>query len=132
VKLSLKDGKVVPEKLWEQELPGDVISSPLMAGGILYVATAGPLELLALNARSGELLFEKELDLAANLYPSLALAAGRLYLSNDEGEMLVLEPGRVYKELRHNRLPAGSGASPAFAGSQVFLRGGEFLYGVGR
>ncbi len=127
VKLSIKDGKIVPVKLWEQELPGDVISSPLLAGGMLFVATAGPVELLALNVKTGELIFEKELDLAPNLYPSLALAGGRLYVSNDEGETLVLEPGPVYKELRHNRLPAGSGASPAFAGSQLFLRGGDSL-----
>jgi outer membrane protein assembly factor BamB len=127
VKLALKDGKIVPEKLWEQELPGDVISSPVLAGGMLYVATAGPVELLALNAKTGELILEKELDLAPNLYPSLSLAGGRLFVSNDEGETLVLEPGPVYKELRHNRLPAGSGASPAFAGPQLFLRGGETL-----
>jgi outer membrane protein assembly factor BamB len=129
--LGLKDGKIVAEKLWEQELPGDVISSPLLAGGILFVATAGPVELLALNARTGEVLLEKELDLATNLYPSLALAGGRLYLSNDQGETLVLEPGHVYKELRHNRMLQGSGASPAFAGPHLFLRCGETLTCIG-
>jgi outer membrane protein assembly factor BamB len=131
VALALKDGKLVPQKLWEQELPGDVISSPVLAGGLLFIATAGPVELLALNGRTGELIVEKEWDLAANVYPSLALAGGCLYGSNDAGETLVLEPGPVYKELRHNRLPQGSGASAAFAGPQLFLRGGEFLYCIG-
>jgi len=103
----------------------------VLVGGLLWVATAGPVELLALNAKTGEVLLEKELDLAPNLYPSLALAAGRLFVSNDEGETLVLEPGPVYKELRHNRLLQGSGASPAFNGSHLFLRSGDSVFCIG-
>jgi len=131
VRVALKDGKVVSEKLWEQELPGDVIASPVVAGGMLFVVPAGSPEYRVLDAKTGDVLLEKELDLAPNLYPSLALAGGRLYLGNDEGEMLVLEPGRAYKELARNRLPEGSAASPVFAGGHLFLRGGEFLYCIG-
>ena len=98
---------------------------------MLFVATAGAAELRVLNARTGEELLSKELDLSPNLYPSLALAGGRLYLGNDEGETLVLEPGTVYKELRRNKLPAGSGASPAYAAANLYLRAGEFLYCLG-
>jgi outer membrane protein assembly factor BamB len=128
VKLSLKDGRLFTRKLWEQELPGDVISSPVIAGGKVFVVPAGFADYRVLDAATGEVLLEKELDLASNLYPSLALAGGRLYVGNDQGEMLVLEPGNAYKELGHNRLPEGSAASPVFSGPRLFLRGGEYLY----
>jgi outer membrane protein assembly factor BamB len=132
VKLAWRDGRIVPRVVWEQELPGDMIASPIIAGGMLFAVPAGSADYRVLNAATGEILLEKELDLSSNIYPSLALAGGRLYLGNDQGDMLVLDPGPVYKELQHNRLPEGSAASPAFAGPDLFLRAGAFLYCVSR
>ncbi len=131
VRLAFADGRIRPEKLWEKDLPGDVISSPILWDGMLFVATSGPPTYCVLNAATGEVLLQKDLDLDPNLYPSLALAGKHLFLGNDKGDMLVLEPGRAYKEIRHNDLPDGSGASPAFAGPHLFLRGGELLYCIG-
>jgi outer membrane protein assembly factor BamB len=131
VKLSRAGGKLRAEKLWEQELPGDIISSPLFRDGMLFVVPSGSSEFRVLNAATGEVLREKDLDLTPNLYPSLALAGAHLFLGNDKGEMLVLEPTREAKLLHHNELPAGSGASPVFSGSHLFLRGGDLLYCVG-
>ncbi|MBI3856150.1 MAG: PQQ-binding-like beta-propeller repeat protein [Planctomycetes bacterium] len=131
VKLSLADGKLKAEKLWEQELPGDVIASPVLKDGMLFVVPSGSAEYRVLNAATGEVLLEKSLDLSPNLYPSLALAGRHLFLGNDQGEMLVIEPGREFKQLLKNNLPEGSGASPAFAGPHLFLRGGEILYCIG-
>ena len=130
VQLTLKDGKVASRTVWEQDLPGSIISSPVLAGGMLFVVPSGAAEYRVLNAKTGEVLLEKELDLAANLYPSLALAGGHLYLGNDQGDMLVLDPGRVYKELQHNRLPEGSAASPVFADADLYLRAGDSLYSL--
>jgi len=131
VKLSLADGKLKADKLWEQELPGDVISSPILKDGLLFVVPSGSPEYRVLNAATGEVVLEKGLDLAPNLYPSLAAAGKYLFLGNDRGEMSVLELGRDFKLLRTNELPEGSGASPVFAGSHLFLRGGAILYCIG-
>ncbi|HVR85419.1 MAG TPA: PQQ-binding-like beta-propeller repeat protein, partial [Planctomycetota bacterium] len=132
VQLAWREGKIVPRVVWEQELPGDMIASPVIAGGMLFTVPAGSADYRVLHAATGEILLEKELDLSSNVYPSLALAEGRLYVGNDQGDMLVLDPGRVYKELQHNRLSEGSAASPAFAGPDLFLRAGAFLYCVSR
>src|SRR6185503_383352 len=131
VKLSLADGKLKADKLWEQELPGDVISSPILKDGMLFVVPSGSPEYRVLNAATGDAVLEKSLDLSPNIYPSLALAGKFLFLGNDRGEMVVLEPGREFKLLRKNELPEGSGASPVFAGSHLFLRAGNLLYRIG-
>jgi outer membrane protein assembly factor BamB len=131
VKLSFAGGKIQVDKLWEQELPGDVISSPVLKDGMLFVVPSGSPEYRVLNAATGEVLLEKGLDLSSNLYPSLALAGKHLFLGNDKGDMIVLEATRESKELRHNALSEGSGASPVFSGPHLFLRGGEFLYCIG-
>lgn len=131
VKLSLKDGKLRPEKLWEQELPGPVIASPVLKDGLLHVILSATSDFRVLDSKTGKILVEKQLALGPEFYPSLALAGGYLFLGNNKGDMLVLEPGRVYKELRRNELPDGSFASPVFHGPRAYLRDGEHLYCIG-
>jgi outer membrane protein assembly factor BamB len=130
VKLAMKEGKVSAQKLWEQELPGDVISSPVLKDGMLFVIPQGA-GYRVLEAKTGKALLEKDLDLDPNFYPSLALAGKFLFLGNDKGDTLVLDPSREFKLVRRNELPDGSGASPVFDGPNAFLRGGEFLYCAG-
>lgn len=131
VGLTYRDGKIDHRVLWEQELPGDVIASPVRKDGMLFAVTHGSGEYRVLDERSGEVLLERELGISANLYPSLALAGNHLYIMNDKGDTLVLEPSREFKEIRRNGLPHGSGASAAFTGSNIYVRGGEFLYSIG-
>ena len=131
VKLSMADGKIQAEELWDQDLPGAIISSPVLKDGLLYVVPSGSPVYHVLDAASGKVLLEKPLELDPNIYPSLTLAGKYLFLGNDKGTMLVLEPGKEYKQVRKNELADGSGASPVFSGSQLYLRDGEFLYGIG-
>lgn len=131
VKLSFDGPKLRAEKRWDQELPGDVISSPILHEGLLYVVPSGSPDVRVLNAATGEVVAEKNLDLAPMIYPSLARAGKHLFLGNDRGETLIFEIGRDLKPAGHNELPDGSGASPVFAGSHLYLRGGEVLYCIG-
>jgi len=131
VKLSFKEGKLRAGKLWEQELPGDVISSPVLKDGMLFVLAQGGGDYRVLDAKTGAALLEKEIDLEPAFYPSFALAGKLLYVGNDKGDMRVLEPSREFKVVGRGELPEGSGASPVFEGTNAFLRGGEVLYCVG-
>lgn len=134
------DDAIQPKQLWEAELEGEFFSSPVYHDGLLY-AVCNEGILYALDAKTGNVIWKKELEIPsaggmtamepANIYPSLALAGGKIYLSNDTGTMLVLEPGRKYKQISQNLLDDGAGASPAFAGKHLYLRGGEELYCIG-
>jgi outer membrane protein assembly factor BamB len=130
VKLSWADGKIQSKVLWEQELTGDIIASPILKDGLLFVFTSST-DYRVLNASTGEVVLEKGVDLDPNVYPSLAVAGKYLFLGNDKGDTVVIEASRQYKEVSKNGLPEGSGASPVFAGSHLFLRGGRILYCVG-
>jgi outer membrane protein assembly factor BamB len=131
VKLSWADGRIRSDVLWEQEMPGDVISSPILKDGLLFVLPSTT-DYRVLNAATGEVVLDKGVDLSPNLYPSLALAGKYLFLGNDKGDFVVIEASRQYKEVSQNGLPEGSGASPAFAGPHLFLRGGRILYCIGQ
>jgi outer membrane protein assembly factor BamB len=126
--------------LWEQELEGTFYASALLDKGLIY-AVSNNGEFSILDAKDGKILAHKELDLpsgagrpgasGANLYPSLAMAGTYLMVFNDQGDALVLEPGRQYKELRRNHLGAGHGSAPAFDGRFIYVRGEQNLYCIG-
>ena len=63
--------------------------------------------------------------------PSLCLAGKHLFLGNDAGETMLLEPGDRGTVVGMNTLPGGSGGTPTFRGHRMFVRGGERLYCVG-
>ena len=97
--------------------------------------------LYALDAKTGEILIEHEPEIGsasgkpgtepANLYPSLTLVGRYLFLANDGGETLVLLPDTQYKQIAHNYLYSGSGASPMPDGDCLLLRGDRDLYCIG-
>jgi outer membrane protein assembly factor BamB len=126
--------------LWETDLDGTFYASPVCDGG-LFFAACNEGSFYVLDAGDGKILLTKELDIpsaagrdnmpAANIYPSLSLAGRHLFLSNDIGYTIVLEPAREYREVRRNRLLEGSGGTPAFAGGRMFARDGQQLLCIG-
>ena len=126
--------------LWETDLDGTFYASPVCDSG-LFFAACNEGSFYVLDAGDGKVLLTKELDIpsaagrdnmpAANIYPSLSLAGRHLFLSNDIGYTIVLEPAREYREVRRNRLPEGSGGTPAFAGGRMFARDGQQLLCIG-
>jgi len=135
------DERIQPIKLWQaDDLEGEFYASPVWHDGIVYCASNQGI-LYALDARTGKIAYQKELEIPcmsgmpgmepANIYGSLVIAGKYLFLTNDIGNTLVLAPGREYKEVAHNCLDKGSGASPVADGKHLFLRGGKKLYCIG-
>jgi len=138
VRLDLRDDKLVTKKLWSVEMPNAAYASPVVWSGLFYYA--GKLaEYSVLDAATGKPVLEQLLKLApaggedkdhgnANVYPSLTVADGKVFISNDVGQTFVLEAGREYRELARNQLPQGSGATPAFGKTSMFIRSGDSVY----
>jgi outer membrane protein assembly factor BamB len=127
------------KQVWDQELEGTYYASAVYDQGLIY-AVANELIFSIVDAKDGKILTTKELTFpepanpdadGTSMYPSLSLAGGRIYVFNDQGDALVLEPGRDYKELKRNHLGIGHGSTPAFAGSRIYLRSGKSLYCIG-
>lgn len=119
------------KQLWDQELEGTFYSSAVCDQGLIY-AVSNENKFDILDAMDGKILDSRDLEFdAANMYPSLVLAGHYLYVLNDQGDTLVLEPGRQYKELKRNHLAAGHGGTPAFEGKYIYIRGGQKLYCIG-
>ncbi|MBW3543783.1 MAG: PQQ-binding-like beta-propeller repeat protein [Planctomycetes bacterium] len=84
-----------------------------------------------IDAQTGELVYRKRLGFGkGRVDPSLALAGGRLYASNNAGTTIVFEPGREYAEVARNELE-GFTSSPVFEGNRVYVRTNKRLYAIG-
>jgi outer membrane protein assembly factor BamB len=140
VKLSLAGDKVSVKRLFDENLDGEYMASPVLHDGLLFTITTSAIYVV-IDAKTGKPVFEpRTLELlpagdpktgAPTVYPSPTLAGGMLYLSNTGGETFVLRAGKAYEEISRNRLPSGCPACPVFAGGQMFLRGETELYCIG-
>ena len=111
-----------PAPLWTTKVPsGRYYATAVLQDGLLYnVSQSGTL--IALDARNGSVVYEQALGFGGGtVYPSPALAGGRLYVSCDNGKTVVVKPGRTYEELARNQMPAFR-SSPTFVGDSLLIR----------
>jgi outer membrane protein assembly factor BamB len=129
------------KKIWQQDLDGEFFASPVLQDGVITIASNQG-HLFALDAADGKILYDKELGIAnmsgkpdlppGNLYPSLCVAGKYLYVSNDQGDTVVIEAGREYKEVARNTLGETIAGSMAFSNNRLYVRTREKLYCIGQ
>jgi hypothetical protein len=125
-----KDGGLGSETLWECKAIKDwCVASPVYAGGLLYALQKGG-RFVVLDAASGGVVCKEPLGTKGDNYPSMVMAGPYLYASNNEGETVVIKPGREYQEVARNTLePFRSTA--VFSGKKMYVRGQSNLYCIG-
>ena len=122
------------KELWISDLDGEFFASPVVHGGRVYTVDKAA-RYYVVDASTGRTVLNKKLALApairadsASAYPSLCLAGKHLFIGNDAGDTIVLEPGDAGVAVGSGSLPGGSGGTLAFSGRRVFARGGKLLY----
>lgn len=123
------------ESVWNGEIGGEVFGSPLLHDGLFFTAT-GKGELVVFDAtKKGStdplfeprFLFGDEGGAEPVAYSSITLAGKHLFLTSNQGEVLVFEATKEAKPVAKNRLKDGTGSSPVFSGREMFLRSGDRL-----
>jgi outer membrane protein assembly factor BamB len=142
VKLSPRGPDAVQAReIWSADLDGEFFASPVLLDNWLYTINKDGVYNV-IDARSGKVALAGPLQLPPGgeagdsnrtfVYPSVSLAGGHLFVGNTKGDWELLNPAAradvKSAELRMNHLADGSGASPAFADGQMFVRSGEELY----
>jgi hypothetical protein len=123
------------------------VASPLFVDGLIYNVTQGA-GLLVHEAATGKLVHRKVLPLKprthywdwAGLSTSPTLAGKYIYLMDNQGATLVLEPGREYKEVARNVIEelgkngkeqVQNVSTPIFEGARMYYRTPGYLYCIG-
>lgn len=105
-------------------------SSVLVLDDLAYIVTRDN-ELTVLDTPTGEIVYTYKIKGArGTAYPSMVAADDKIYLGIDDGTLVVLKPGREFKELARNNLGAFR-STPIFDGSVAYLRTYESLQAAG-
>lgn len=101
--------------------------SPLVVGDELYVVSDGGV-LTCLDAKSGEVHYQERLGGKYSASP--LYADGKIYVQAEEGEGIVFQPGREFKELGRSELEGRTFASYSIYGSSLLVRTEKHLYRI--
>jgi hypothetical protein len=126
-------------------------TEPLFLDGLLYsVASDGILHVI--DAQAKKLVYRQKLDLkpifsynAAGCTSAPTLAGKLIYAMDNQGNTVIFEPGREFREVARNSLrtclardfplspqEVTTYANPVFEGSRMYVRGEQYLYCIGQ
>ncbi len=128
-----REPAVKPKEFWTGAKihTGRYYATPLIHDGLIY-ALAENNFLTVLDGTTGLAVYEKKLEhLKGTAYSSPALAGKYIFLSSENGNTVVLEPGREYKETARNVLEPFR-SSPVFSGTRMFVRTAKNLFCIGK
>jgi len=131
--LTLADGQSKSAAVvWSRTGRGSYMPTPLIYRGLLYVlANNGVLD--AYDLRTGEEVYRQRLPHVGSGYSASPVAAdGKIYLSSEDGEVLVVAAGREFKHIATNSMGELLMATPALSEGVLYLRSSASLFAVGR
>ena len=131
--LTLPEGKTNSEAiLWSRTGRGSYMPTPLIYNGVLYVlANNGLFD--AYNLQTGEEIYRQRLPLIGSGFSASPIAAdGKIYLANEDGEMLVVAAGQKFSHLGTNSMGELLMATPALSDGVMYVRSSSSLFAIGR
>jgi outer membrane protein assembly factor BamB/protein tyrosine phosphatase (PTP) superfamily phosphohydrolase (DUF442 family) len=131
--LTLPDGKTSSDAvIWSRTGRGSYMPTPLIYDGVLYVlANNGTFD--AYNLKTGEEFYRQRLPVIGSGYSASPVAAdGKIYLSNEDGEIIVVAAGQKFSHIATNTMGELLMATPALSDGVMYVRSAESLFAVGR
>jgi outer membrane protein assembly factor BamB len=117
---------------WSKRGRGSYMPTPLVYEGILYVlANNGVFD--AYDVATGEEIYRQRLEPVGSGFSASPVAAdGRLYLSNEDGDMIVVRAGREFERIATNTMGELLMATPALSEGVMYVRSSGSLFAIGR
>ncbi|MGI8735433.1 MAG: PQQ-binding-like beta-propeller repeat protein [Pyrinomonadaceae bacterium] len=131
--LTLAEGKTSSEAIvWSRAGRGSYMPTPLSYKGILYVLSNNGL-FDAYNLKTGDEVYRQRLPLVGSGFSASPVAAdGKIYLSNEDGEILVIAAGDKFSHVATNSMGELLMATPALSDGVMYVRSATSLFAVGR
>lgn len=121
-------GDEVPELMaWKVDRQGPGFSSPVSAGGFLFVP--GYMGMLSCHdATTGKRIWRQRLPDAVQIAACPWVSGGELYVLDETGKTFVIAIEDEYRLIRTNDLPGTYWTTPAAAGDSLLFRSSEQLH----
>lgn len=117
---------------WSKTARGPYMPTPLAYRGILYVlANNGVFD--AYDLQTGAEIYRQRLpDVGSGFSASPVAADGKIYLSSEDGEVIVIRAGAEFAHLATNTMGDLLMSTPALSAGRMYIRGATTLFAVGR
>lgn len=115
--------------VWEQKKNAPKLPSMIYVAPHIFCITEGGMAWCA-KAATGEVIWRERLGGTFSASP--IAAAGRIYITADNGETAVLKPGDKFEVLARNPLGESVQASPAVSGGRLYVRSDKHLFCIGQ
>ncbi|MCU1264073.1 MAG: hypothetical protein JWM21_391 [Acidobacteria bacterium] len=131
--LTLPDGKTSSEAIaWSRTGRGSYMPTPLIYKGILYVLSNNGL-FDAYNLRTGDEIYRQRLPVVGSGFSASPVAAdGKIYLANEDGEIVVVAAGEKFTHLGTNSMGELLMATPALSDGVMYVRSANSVFAIGR
>jgi outer membrane protein assembly factor BamB len=130
--LTLKEGETSNGSVvWSRANRAPFTPTPLVYGGLVYaLANNGVLD--AYDLKTGEEIYRQRLpEIGSGFSASPVAADGKIYLSNEDGQMLVVSAGREFRHIATNTLGELLMATPALSRGVMYARGSRSVFAIG-
>jgi outer membrane protein assembly factor BamB len=131
--LTLPEGKTSSDTvIWSRTGRGSYMPTPLIYNGILYVlSNNGTFD--AYNLKTGEEIYRQRLSTVGSGFSASPVASdGKIYLSNEDGEILVVAAGEKFNQIATNSMGELLMATPALSDGVMYVRSAGSLFAIGR
>jgi len=117
---------------WSKTGRGPYMPTPLVYRGQVYVlANNGVFD--AYNLRTGDEVYRERLTGVGNGFSASPVAAdGKIYLSNEDGEITVVSAGPAFKQVSTNSMGELLMATPALSDGVMYVRTARSLFAIGQ
>jgi outer membrane protein assembly factor BamB len=116
---------------WSRAGRGSYMPTPLAYRSLLYVlANNGVLD--AYELTTGKEIYRQRLALVGSGFSASPVAAdGKIYLSNEDGDMLVVRAGPTFEPIATNSMGELLMATPALSNGVMYVRGASSVFAIG-
>jgi outer membrane protein assembly factor BamB len=129
--LTLKDGQESSDAIvWSKQRGGVYLPSPIVYDDHLYTVGNNGI-LSAYEAKTGTRVYQQRVGEGGSFVASPIAAAGKLYITSEDGDVYVVKAGPQYELLAKNTIGEPALATPALAGDLLIVRGVRHLFAIG-
>jgi outer membrane protein assembly factor BamB len=129
--MAVKGGKDSSDTIaWSKTTGGVYLPSPILYGNELYLLNNNGV-MAAYDAKTGTRTYEQRVGAGGSFVASPVAAAGRLYVTSEDGDVYVVKAGAKYELLAQNEVGEPVLATPALAGNLLIVRGAKHVFAIG-
>ena len=117
---------------WSKTGRGSYMPTPLVYKGVLYVlGNNGVFDAYALD--SGDEVYRERVPHPGSGFSASPIAAdGKIYVSGEDGDLIVLTAGPAFKHIATNAMGEALMATPALSEGTMYVRSSQHLFAIGK